>query len=279
MSITLAQQAEIARMLGYPNLSPASSLELGYPYYASPMAQWQPYAFLVDRLARTSATEEVAIMGAESTLFGSMFTPAGLSFTLSTASSIVNGATLQMDLSGTLLTITAGTSETPATMALKAAQAVQQNTTTAGQFLANAVGANINLYVRAMGLDGNGIMAMATSSDPSLLVAIPPATASQYAFGSTAGGANPNGPYYVPEDNPQPVYGYVPIIRTLESDLINSRENLDLAKADTYVPRSDEMAARATLWRFYRRQLADRLSVPLDPDIAGNRARLSQRVV
>lgn len=279
MSISLAQQAEIARMLGYPNLSPASSLELGYPYYASPMAQWQPYAQLVDRLARTSATEEVALMGAESTLFSAMFTPASITFTISTGTSIASGATLQMDLAGTSVSAQAGASETPASMAVKAMQAVQQNTTTANQFLANAVGSNLNLYVKAMGIDGNGVMTMATSSDASLLVAIGSGSASQFAYGATSGGANPSGPYYVPEDTGAPIYGYVPIIRTLESDLINSRENLDLAKADTYVPRSDEMAARATLWRFYRRQMAERLSVPLDPDIAGNRTRLSQRVV
>lgn len=279
MSISQAQREEIARMLGYPNLSPESSLNLGSPEYASPYAMWQPYAQLISRLARTDAGEEVALLGAESTLFAGLFTPSSIALTFSTPTSVATGVQLEMDANGQLLQYTTQANDTPATIAAQFGTIVRQNAAASAQFLPNVQGAKLNLYVRAMGADGNGFGVMVTSPDPSVLIAIAPISAAQFAYGMTSGGANPNGPRFTPEGSTQPIYGYVPIIRILEDDLINSRENLDMAKADTYVPRSDEMGARAALWRFYRREMADRLGVPLDPDIIGNRQRLTQRVV
>lgn len=266
-------------MLGYPNLSPASSLQLGYPEYASPYAMWQPYAQLIDRLARTDAGEEVALLGAESSLFAGLFTPASISLTFSTSTTIATGVLLELDVNGQILQYTTVAGDTPASVAAQFASLARQSANISAQFLPNNQGATINLYVRAMGTDGNGIGVMATSPDASVLIAIAPSTAAQFSYGMTAGGANPNGPRFIPEGQTQPIYGYVPIIRMLEGDLINSRENLDMAKADTYVPRSDEMGARAALWRFYRREMADRIGVPLDPDIIGNRSRVTQRIV
>jgi hypothetical protein len=272
VALTVTQQTEILRILGFPNLGSQASLGLGYPAYASQFAQWQPYAWLMTRLNTMSSDEEVAIMGAESLLFAPYFTPASLTMTLSTPSTVAVGATLSIDVDGELITIAAVEGDTPATLVAKLASAILADSTASETFLINLSGTSLALVVRDLGTDGNGFPVMATSNDPSLLFVIAPnTTPAANGYGVTTGGANPPGPTIVPDGSVRPVFGYVPIIRILESDIGGARDNLDLQSVETYVPRPDEMESRARLLRRYRRELADRFNVPLDPDLVGNR--------
>lgn len=280
MAISVAQQGEVARILGFPNLSPATSLNMGYPAFSSPFAQWQPYAMLLARLAQASPNDEVQMFGAESALFGQFFSPASLAFTFSTPSSIATGVVLQLNLNGTVVTYTTVSGDTPTSVVHGLVAAIQANPTIAQAFMVNPNGPTLTVYyVSGLGVNGNGVQCLSLSSDPSALIQIGSAAPAQMANGSTSGGQMPPGPRFQDPSATEPVYGYVPIIRILESDLINARINLDTLKADVWEPRQDEVSARAVLWREYRKQLADRLSVPLDPDIVGNGRQIAQRVV
>lgn len=278
MSISVAQQCEVARILGYPNLSPMSSLQLQYPYFSSQLALWQPYAMLINRLSQASQQDEVQMFGAESALFGSFFTPSLVALTLSTGSSVAQGTIARLNVGGTVLTYQTNAIDTPATIAAEFASQINSNANTNTDFMANNVGAVLSIYnTAAIGTDGNGVMMMFTSNSGTLLGSFG-ASAAQFSNGATAGGQTPPGPQFTPIGTNEPVFGYVPIIHILESDLLNARINLDTLKADVWEPRQDELGVRWALLRQYRKELADRLSVPLDPDLVGN-AQSSQRIV
>lgn len=271
MALTTTQRDEVKRILGYPQTGSSASVQLGYPAYASPFAQWQPYAWLESRLTQMSASEEVIIFGAESALCAGFFTPASLRLTLSTPSAIPDGTVLQVDVDGATASVQAS-ADTPATLATKIAAAMTADATDAATTFASAAGAVLSIGARAIGAAGNGVVVQAFSSSAELLVDAG-AGPVQFAVGMTVGGANPPGPILVPEGATQTLYGYVPIIRVLEGDLGASRENLSDRKAGEWEPRADEMQARAQLLRRYRVELAARLNVPLDPDLVGNRGR------
>lgn len=278
--ITQVQQAEVARILGYPNLSPMSSLQVHYPYFSSQLAMWQPYAMLLNRLSQAAPYDEVQYMGAESPLFGQFFTPAAAQLQISTPNSIAAGVLVQFNLGGNVVSYTTQAGDTPNIVSAKLAAQIAATPAITASFMANATGPDLSAYyIATLGTDGNGQNCIATSSDPSLLLTFGGAAPSQYAFGATSGGSVPPGPQYTPIGTTETVFGYVPIIHTLESDFINARINLDTLKAEEWQPRQDELAVRYALLRQYRKELADRLSVPLDPDLVGNAQQISQRIV
>src|SRR5580704_7755536 len=278
MAISIVQMAEIGRILGYPNISPKNSLNLEYPTFASQFGMWQPYAVLINRLSGASAYNEVQYLGAESSLFGTFFTPAAIALTVSTPSSIVVGVTVNLNAGGTVLSYITRAGDTPASVAAALSALVAENATVAAIFMPNPTGATLNLYnISAIGTDGNGVTCIATSSDPSCTLSFG-ATEAQMAYGQTSGGQVPPGPQFTPTGTTETVFGFVPIIHILESDLVNARQNLDTLSADVWNPRQDELDVRYALLTEYKRQLANAISVPLDPDLVGNR-RSSHRIV
>lgn len=281
MSLSQTQQDEIFRILGYPAQGTAVPGNTGYPAFASALGIWQPYAVLLNRLNTLRTDEEVELYGGEHPDFGSFLQPASIALSLSTPSSIATGVMLMVDIDGTIISFLTQSGDTPTTVAARLASDVNADSTVSQSFMANAVGNVTNLYARAVGLDGNGYGVQAISSDPSLLVAIGGSPA-RAAVGYTAGGTNPPGPRFVPDGQADPVYGFVPIVRMLEADQINSRNNLDMesvggAGGSSYVPRKNEVAGRSALLFQWRRRMADFLNVPIDPDLLGNRSRLRVR--
>jgi hypothetical protein len=269
---------EIARILGYPNFTPQSSLDLSYPYFSSPMAQYQPYAMLQARLAAAANAEQVLMLGAESDLFGSFFTPATAAAVFSTSSTIAPNVTVRLNLGGNQYTYVTQAGDTPDIVAAIFAELLAADPTGSALFMPNPIANTLNLVnVAAVGTDANGVQCLAASSDPSLLISFG-GTPSQFAAGSTAGGSVPPGPQFTDIKSGEVTFGYVPIIHILESDLINARQNLDTLKAEEWEPRQDELDVRKALYDDYRRQLANCISVPLDPDIPGNDNRIAQRV-
>lgn len=280
MAISQQQMAEIARILGFPNLSPMSSLQVQYPYFSSQLALWQPYAMLINRLSQAAPYDEVQYLGGESTLFGSFFTPSSAQLTASTPSAVATGVIAQLNVDGIVTPYTTVAGDTPTSVIAELATLMLENPALTSNFMVNPTGPIMGLYyIAALGTDGNGINCIATSSDPSLVFSFGAPVPAKFAFGATSGGAVPPGPQYTPIGSTETTFGYVPIIHVLESDLINSRVNLDTKKADVWEPRQDELGVRYALLHHYRKELADRLSVPMDPDIAGNANRLTQRIV
>lgn len=278
-TITKTQIDEVARILGFPNLSPMSSLQLDYPYFSSQLALWQPYAMLLNRLSQASPSDEVQYFGAESPQFGSFYSAATLSLTMSTPSSIATGVSVYMNIAGVQEEYTTIAGDTPTTVIKAFESLINQDPNVNTVFLSNAVGLTLNLYyVQAIGTDGNGVQVMAVSNDPSLLLSFGGSPA-QFAGSATSAGTTPPGPQFTPIGSANVVFGYVPIIHILESDLVNARINLDTLQADVWYPRQDELRVRYSLLWQYRKELANRLSVPIDPDIVGNDNRIVQRVV
>jgi hypothetical protein len=69
-------------------------------------------------------------------------------------------------------------------------------------------------------------------------------------------------------------YGYVPTIRSLESDLAGKPGAFgSFSSLNRVAFRPDELRLRRALLNQYRADLADFLSVPLDPNLVGNRGR------
>lgn len=279
MTISFAQQCEVARILGFPNLTPMSSLQPHYPFFSSPFAQWQPYAFLMQRLAAAAPEDEVQMFGAESTLFGSFFTPALITLTIGTPSSIAAGVTVRLNLGGNQYTYLTEQGDTPTIVAEAFAALIAEDPVGSAQFMPNPSGGSLTLYnVAAIGTDANGVQCFAASSDPSCTVAFG-GSPSNFSAGATSGGTEPPGPQFTPIKTTAAIFGYVPIIHILEGDLLNARANLDTLQAAEWQPRQDELDVRYQLYNHYRIELANRLSVPLDPDIPGNLQRLAQRLV
>lgn len=277
--LTPAQKVDIRRMLGYPAQGIAPNDMRSYPSYGSQFGMWQPYVVLETRMSSLSQDEEVTLLGSESSFFGTYLVPASLTLQLSTGSAIAAGATVELDLNQTLVKAVSIAGDTPSTMAAKVAASINADPTASQSFIASSVGVSVIAYARSLGTDGNGYSAQAISMDPTLLLQIGPTAAAQYAVGMTSGGANPPGPYFIPEGQNQPVYGYVPTVRVMEGDLANSRGNFDLLSAGKgdYIARPDELVARKALLFRYRREMADFLNVPIDPDLLGNRRGRNQR--
>lgn len=89
--------------------------------------------------------------------------------------------------------------------------------------------------------------------------------------------AQPFGEYYTPTDGSPTVYGWVPIIRLLQSDVTGSRSFAAFNNADIVAFSPLEIARRRSLLREKRQGLADFLYIPLDPDIQGNRRSTYRR--
>lgn len=267
-------KAEVRRVLGYPDLLSAASIQTGYPGFSSQYTIFQPYAVLEDKLIYlTSApAEAVPIFGAEHALFASFYSSASFAFTLASPSSPAVGATVKVTIAGAAaVTVTAVAGDSPTSMAGKVATALASN----ASVIPTASGAAVTLYALTAGKSGNGTSVSVIATDPSLTVS----PTGPIATGVTAGGMDPPGPYYTDSTLGLTTFGYLPIIRILESALANASDNLDSTKADSFVWRPSELAERTALLRRFRRELADRLGVPLDPDIVGNRRRGSVRVV
>jgi len=279
VTISLTQMAEVARILGYPNLSPQSSLQPHYPNFSSQFAMWQPYAFLLNRLAACSSDDEVQMLGAESALFGSKFVPSSVTLTfMLTGGGVTAGAIYKMNVGNVSFAYQAQSSDTVASIAAQFATQIEDDPTAGAQFMPNAIAAALTLYnIANLGSDGNGVMCVASTNDPNVTVSFG-GSAGAFSNGATSGGMAPNGPSYPDIISGEVVYGYVPIIHVLEGDFINSRQNLDTKSAAEWNPRQDELDVRWKLKQQYCRELANRLSVPLYPDIVNNNNSLPQRI-
>ncbi len=279
MTISQTQMAEVARVLGYPNLSPQSSLQPHYPDFSSQFAMWQPYAMLLNRLAACSSDDEVQMMGAESTLFSSKFIPSSIALTFTlTGSAVTPGAIYKLNAGGVAFVYQAQQNDTVASIAAQFATQVEDDPTAGEQFMPNAIGNILTLYnTSSLGADGNGVQCAASTNDPNVTVSFG-GTPGPFSNGATSGGIAPNGPRYTDITSGETIFGYVPIIHVLESDLINSRQNLDTKSAAEWNPRQDELDVRWALKQQYCRELANRLSVPLYPDIVNNNSSMSQRI-
>jgi len=281
MAISQTQMAEVARILGFPNLSPQTSLNMEYPTFSSQFAVFQPYAQLLNRLAGASDADEVQYFGAESTKFASFFTPSQIVLTFS-GPGPTTGVIIRINLGGNQYEYTVNDSDTYASIAAAFSASLADDPQGSALFLPNAVGPALGLYnVAAVGTDGNGVQCMAGSTDTSVLVSFGGAAA-QFAAGATSGGQVPPGPQFTAitgAQKGQVVFGFVPIIHLLESDLVNARANLDTLSAEAWHPRQDELDVRKALLDKYRIDLANGLAVPIDPDIMGNNSRGSQRIV
>ena len=279
MTISLTQMAEISRILGYPNISPQSSLQLEYPTFSSQFAMWQPYAVLLNRLAGCSQDDEVQYLGAESTYFSSKFIPSSVAIVFAlTGAGVTPGATYKLNAGTISFSYQAQSSDTVASIAAQFAAQVADDPTASEQLMPNAIGGALTLYnILALGADGNGVQCAAATNDPNVTVSFG-GTAGAFANGCTAGGTSPNGPRYTDITSGETIFGYVPIIHVLESDLVNARQNLDTLQASLWKPRQDEADVRWALKQQYCRELANRISVPLYPDIVGNNSGISQRI-
>lgn len=289
-AIPYSLQAEILRVLGYPDRLSSASIQLGYPNFASTLATWQPYAQLINKLAwlQNSPGEAIPIFGALHPQFGAYYVAAQFAGLVDTASAIANGAVLTAIVNGTPVSA-AASGDTPLTLVQKVATAANANATIKTQVVAVAVppvapstAATLLFTSLQPGGQGNGLTVALTSSGPTLLVA--PAYAEQFTTGAIAtgvlsNGSDPPGPSLPIDSVTFPIFGYLPIIRQLESDLGYSRRNLSAAIAADVTLRTTELAERQALMQRFQRELADRLSVPVNPDIVGNRRRGISRIV
>jgi hypothetical protein len=268
-------RAEVSRVLGFPATLSAASIQTGYPAYASELSIYQPYAILQNKLTflTNAPAEAVMIFGAMHPAFSGYYVTASLLLQLTTPSGIADGTVLELFAGSVpLATATAGGSDTPTTMVEQLIAALAGN----GTVIASAAAADLTLYATVAGKYGNGTPVLLVSSSATLLV-----NGAQACSGALNGGMDPPGPWEIDESLSAPVFGYMPIIYLLASDLGSTRLRLTAKVAGDVVPRPTELAERDALLRRYRRELADLLGVPLDPDIVGNRRRgqRMQRIV
>lgn len=283
-------RAEIRRVLGYPDLLSQASIQLGYPNYASEMQIFQPYAVLENKLAfmESAIDEAIPVFGALHPYFGAFYNVGSYGFEVTTPTAIANGASITAAIGGNPgVTVTAGPGATPATMATALANALNADaassalvTTAAATSVAPATVTSLAL---AQGKNGNGIAVSLLVSDASIVLTDNLGRTGRLLSGATSAGSDPPGPWIpVESDNVAelfPLYGYLPIIFALEGDLGFERRNLSAAATEAVKLRPNVLATRDSLLRRYRRELADRFSIPLDPDIAGNRRRSRTRFV
>jgi hypothetical protein len=266
--LTPQMKAEVRRVLGFPALLSQASLETHYPNFASELATFQPYAILESKFAALAYApeESVPIFGAEHPLFSSFFSPASFTVDFTVPTTVAVGAVVTVTVAGGAITVNTTTSDTGITIAQKVATAVAS--ADEAEVLAATPGdGSIAFYANAVGKAGNNTTIIVSSSDPSIVIS----SLGPIVAGVTAGGTDPPGPYFQDPLLATPTFGYLPTIRALESDLGGSRNFLFIHQAETFLPRANEPQIRLALLKRYRRELADRLSVPLDPDIASNR--------
>jgi hypothetical protein len=263
--IPYALRAEVVRVLGFPDTLSSASIQSGYPFYNSELAVYQPYAMLqrkLDYLAN-APTEAVRIFGAEHPAFPTFYVVASWSLNVTTPTSIAANAVVSVNVNGTASSaITTTGSETPTTLGTKIAASMALS----NLLIPSSFEGSVAAYSSVPGKAGNGITIMVSSNDPSILL-----NGAQMSVGATNMGSDPPGEYLFDDTLTQPIWGYLPIIRALQSDILAARQDLLASKADVVTFRSTEVPERAALCNVMRRKLADALSVPLDPDIAGNR--------
>ena len=268
-----ALKFEIVRVLGFPDVLSSASIQPGYPNYNSEYAMFQPYAQLMNKLNYLSnaPVEAVRIFGAEHPAFSGFYASASFNLAITTPSSIATGATISLVVNGVAAgNVTAASSETPTSIGTKVATAL---TASGFVFASNGAG-SVTAYATQPGKVGNGITILAISSDPSLLL-----NGATVSVGATSMGSDPPGEYLSDTSLAQPVWGYLPIIRVLQNDILASRLDLRASVADVVTLRATEIPERDALCNRMRRKLADALAVPLDPDIAGNRRQGRMRVI
>jgi len=275
-TLTTTQLTEIRRILGYPSMGVPVQASGAFATLFSYFRIVDPYMWLEVRMQSLTVDEEVAIFGQEHPQFGSYLVPALLTLTVQGSSPAV-GTEFQVKVDGSLLTYVTLTGDTPAKISAAMAALITQDANAGSLVIANPESANILIYSRTQGAMGNGIQVQATSSDPSLTMQIG-TQSGQVVYGVTAGGADPPGIQWTPAGGTVPIYGYVPAIRLLEADLVGARANLSTLKVDVIERRPTELLEREWLLNRWKRELADRLNVPLNPDMAHNKRRFSQRV-
>ena len=276
-TLTVPQLTEIRRILGYPALGVPTQALGAYATLFSYFRIIDPYMWLETRMQSLTQDEEVSLFGAEHPAFGSYLLPALLTITFLGATPVV-GTIFQIKIDGSLIPYTVQTGDNPTKIATNVGTLITQDANAGSIVIANPEGPAILIYSRTQGAQGNAIACQATSSDPSLTMQIGTQTG-QVVFGATSGGADPPGIQWTPLGTSIPIYGYIPSIRYLEADLVNVRSNLGSLKIDVIERRPTELIEREWLIQRWKRELADRLNVPLNPDLAGNKGRRRQRVV
>lgn len=278
--ITETQKTEIRRILGFPaigqalnqsNVGIVASMHSYYRFY-------EPYEWMETRLNALEQDEEVQTFGAEHSAFASYVVPASLVATIVGATPVV-GTEIQFQINGALETYVVQTGDTPAKIAAAIAAVISQDAAVNTLIVANQEGAAIQLYARTPGSAGNGVPVQAFSSDPSVTIQLGSGAAGQSVFSVMAGGGDPPGPRFVPDGSTVTTYGYVPIIRLLEADLVGARRSLTIEKVDVLTFRKTELYERAKLQDYWKRELATYLNLPLYIDFVGNRGRRSRRRV
>ena len=262
-----ALKFEVIRVLGFPDVLSSASIQSGYPNYNSELAIFQPYAQLMNKLnyLANAPVESVRIFGAEHPAFSSYYASASYSLAVTTPSTIATNAVISLVVNGVPATnVTTTSGETPASLGVKIAASLSNT----GTLLASSLAGTVAAYSPIPGKVGNGITIMAVSNDPSVLL-----NGATMSVGATSMGSDPPGEYLLDSSLSQPIWGYLPIIRTLQNDILASRLDLRASKADVVTLRPTEIPERKGLCDTMRRKLADALAVPLDPDVAGNRRR------
>ena len=87
----------------------------------------------------------------------------------------------------------------------------------------------------------------------------------------------PVGENYTDSDSGITVWGYVPIIRILQSDVTGARAFAGFETADVVKFRKNELAMRKALVRDKKQELADFFCVPLSPDFQQRNSRPTYR--
>ena len=268
MALTTAQRVEVGRHLGYPMIG-GPAVTSGGPPYTSTFGQaggllgfryFEFYPLLLFRLANMSTNEEVSIVGSSSSFFGSFYTAANASVTI-TAAAPASGDNVTVQINGQPSSYTFAVSDTQATIAAGLASSINTNTALAGLVIAQNAGAAVAINARVIGARANSLSIASYVQGVSATVAVTYASAPT---NTLQGGQDPPGPVWIDpsEQITQPYYGYLPIIRFWETQLTNSASGMDTIKADVFSQRQDELAARYGGYLTWCKRLAQFISVP-----------------
>lgn len=259
MPLTIAQKSDIRRHLGYPVAGLARNSVAGGTLASGSIGyRWlQAYAFMEYKLNNLNPDEEARVTG---------YAYGGLAF---------NGP---QPTPGDVVTvvISGGSLVSPVTLTVTVGPLVPSidNRITVVNQLAAAGGSNAALQaanILVLSPYGTGSYSENSVPFPEVSFTCPTSfSISATGSGTTYPQITANGqllpPYAVLFDNTAPVYGYIPILNGLESGYLGSAVNLDTKEAGPWKSRHNEQGQRMSLLETYRRQLADFLGTPINPD-------------
>lgn len=90
---------------------------------------------------------------------------------------------------------------------------------------------------------------------------------------------NPISPNFVDPASDKVYQGYLNICNFLEGQVGTVTDNLDIDQAGSYKARKDEMPARINLYRWWCKQMADFLALPLNPAKFNKQSGMSRPLV